>query len=524
MTGGSSFVQVLTKLQFRECTCHSVTDMHRGHLLWGIQLVATGVQLGNAFFLTILPMVIKERYVNATSQSDSNLSRKDDGWQVSVSSFFMTYRVLNQLVPILPGLFLAWLGDTGWRKSLIALPLLGLTLSRLVVLFMLILNWPLKVLWVEVVLTGLCGGSTVFWSGVMTLLSLSSTGRDRSKLLMRAEFISGLSGVVGSLTAGHLYDFCSSTLRPGVVTLLLCFLLHASCMLYVIFFLQRYIPTQVGALCDNQTPNKANDEPTCDHPRKFGNIILLWLSGVLYNAVDSSTRNILVLFQLMEPLHWNVIQVGYGNASGFLIALSSFLSSVVLSRWLSDRSLITIGLLSNAAGMLPMAFATTTYMFVIARALTLFSLMPVPFICSLLSQQVHGSSYSKLLISLQLSLKISSAGTNLLYAKIYKETFNWFPGLVLVLSSLISTLAIIPIRYPECIMCTNTHSSIPKMIVLYPTLPGYYHKSKVPNSRPGGQIRPVACFYVTRGGKSCVSTSMIFFPHLYQNFKLSCDK
>ncbi|XP_077398516.1 solute carrier family 46 member 2-like isoform X2 [Vanacampus margaritifer] len=170
------------------------------------------------------------------------------------------------------------------------------------------------------------------------------------------------------------------------------------------------------------------------------------MSGLLYNAIDSSTRNVLVLFQLMEPLHWSVTQVSYGNASGFLITLSSFLSSVVLSRWLSDCSLITIGLLSNAASMLPMAFATTTYMFFIARVLALFSLMPVPLIYSLLSQQVHGSSYSKVLIALQLSLKISSAGTNLLYAKIYQETLSWFPGFVLILSGLISIVAIIPIR------------------------------------------------------------------------------
>uniref|UniRef100_A0A3Q2Z0L5 Solute carrier family 46 member 2 n=1 Tax=Hippocampus comes TaxID=109280 RepID=A0A3Q2Z0L5_HIPCM len=416
--------------------------MHRDHLLWSIQLVAAGVQLGNAFFLTVLPMVMKERYVNATSQSDTNLSRLEDSWQVSVSSFFMTYRVLSQLVPILPGFFVAWLGDMGWRKSLIMLPLLGLMLSRLVVLFMLILDWPVKILWVEVIITALCGGSTVFWSGIMTLLSLGSTSQDRSKVLMRAELISGLSGVVGCMTAGHLYNVSSTNLRPGVVTLLICVLFHGSCMIYVIFFLQ----ASAGALCDNKTLMKANDDTTCDHPHKVVNIILLWMSGLLYNAVDSSTRNILVLFQLMEPLHWNVTQVSYGNASGFLITISSFLSSVILSRWLSDSSLITIGLLSNAAGMLPMAFATTTYMFFIARVLALFSLMPVPLICSLLSQQVHGSSYSKVLISLQLSLKLSSAGTNLLYAKIYQLTFSWFPGFVLILTSLISIVAIIPIR------------------------------------------------------------------------------
>ncbi|XP_049608382.1 solute carrier family 46 member 2-like [Syngnathus scovelli] len=415
--------------------------MHRDRtLVWSIQLVATAVQLGNAFFLTVLPMVVKERYVNATSQSITNQSCLEESWQVSVSNFFMTYRVLSQLVPILPGLFLAWLGDMGWRKSLITFPLLGLMLSRLVVLLMLMLDWPLQILWMEVIITGLCGGSAVFWSGIMTLLSLSSTEEDRSKLLMRAELLSGLSGVVGCMTAGHLYNISSPTLRPGVVTLLLCFLLHASSMLYVIFFLQ------ARALCDNRTSSKANDDTARDRSHKVINIALLWVSGLLYNAVDSSTRNILVLFQLMEPLHWNVTQMSYGNASGFLITLSSFLSSIILSRWLSDSSLITIGLLSNAASMLPMAFATTAYMFFIARALALFSLMPVPLICSLLSQQVHSSSYSKVLISLQLSLKMSSAGTNLLYAKIYQETLTWFPGFVLILSSLISIVAIIPIR------------------------------------------------------------------------------
>nr|XP_057908603.1 thymic stromal cotransporter homolog [Doryrhamphus excisus] len=408
--------------------------MHCDHSLWGIQLVATGVQLGNSFFLTVLPIVVKERYIIA-----SNSTKMEDNWQISVSSFFMTYRVLCQLVPILPGFFLAWLGDMGWRKSPIAVPLLGLILSRLVLLLMLILDWPLEVLWVEVIITALCGGSTVFWSGIMTLLSLSSTGQDRSKLLMRAELINGISGVVGCMTGGHLYDLSSPTLKPGAITLLVCLLLHAFCMVYIIFFLQ------VKALCDTESLQKLSNASPSSHPH-VANIVLLWVAGILYNAVDSSTRNILVLFQLMEPLHWNVTQVGYGNAAGFLVMLSSFLSTVILSRWFSDRTLITIGLISNAAGMLLMAFVTTTYMFFLARALTLFSLMPVVLICSQLSQQVHSSSYGKVLTSLQISLKVSSAGSNLLYAKIYQQTLGWFPGFVLMLSSIMSTLTIVPIR------------------------------------------------------------------------------
>ncbi|XP_061759094.1 solute carrier family 46 member 2 isoform X1 [Nerophis ophidion] len=420
---------------FGECRYLTVITMHAGCSLWGIQLVATGVQLGNSFFLTVLPMVLRERHMAAT-----NSTQTEDGWRVSVSGFFVTYRVLSQLVPVLPGLLLAWLGDAGWRRSLVVVPLLGLLLSRLAMLLMLVLDWPLQVLWVEVVLTGLCGGSTVFCSGIMTLLSLSSAGQDRSKLLMRVELISGLSGVVGCMTAGHLYDVCGPTLRPGVLILMLCLLLHALCLFYILLFLQ------VGEWHDKELEPTLNRSSPSTRPHKVVDIALLWVAGMVYNAVDSSTRNILVLFQLMDPLHWNVTQVGYGNASGFLVTLSSFLSTVILSRWFNDRTLITLGLVSNAAGMLLMAFVTTTYTFFLARALTLFSLMPVALISSLLSQQVHVSSYSKVLTLLQLSLKVSSAGSNLLYAKIYQQTFTWFPGLVLIVSSILSIVAIVPIR------------------------------------------------------------------------------
>ncbi|GLD45593.1 deoxyribonuclease gamma-like protein [Lates japonicus] len=272
-----------------------------------------------------------------------------DSWQTTMSNFYMTYKILSQLIPILPGLFLARLGDRGWRKMPIVVPLIGLILSRLVMLLMLTLDWPLEVLWVEVTLKGLCGGFVVFWGGSMTLLSLSSAEQDRSKLMMTAELTNGIAGVVGCVASGHLFDFTTVSLRPGVMTMVVCLLLFAFCVLYTIFFLE----------------------------------------------------------------------VGYGNASGFLIVLSSFLSAMVMSRWVSELTLITIGLLSYTAGIFFMTSVTTTYMFYIGIVLT----------------------------SLQLSLKVSSAGYSLLYIKIYQHTLNWFPGLVFIISGIITTVAIIPISY-----------------------------------------------------------------------------
>lgn len=62
-------------------------------------------------------------------------------------------------------------------------------------------------------------------------------------------------------------------------------------------------------------------------------------------------------------------QVGYGDASGFLVIVSSFLSAMVLSRWVSDLTLITIGMLSHSASLFLMAFVTKTYMFYIGKTI-----------------------------------------------------------------------------------------------------------------------------------------------------------
>lgn len=42
---------------------------------------------------------------------------------------------------------------------------------------------------------------------------------------------------------------------------------------------------------------------------QVANIVLLWLAVVLYGAAVSASKSILVLFELMGPLHWDITQV-----------------------------------------------------------------------------------------------------------------------------------------------------------------------------------------------------------------------
>lgn len=61
------------------------------------------------------------------------------------------------------------------------------------------------------------------------------------------------------------------------------------------------------------------------------------------------------------------LQVGYGNAAGSAIFLTSFLGVMVFRRCFSDVSLILIGMLSFASGIYVMSFVTATYMFYIGK-------------------------------------------------------------------------------------------------------------------------------------------------------------
>lgn len=62
------------------------------------------------------------------------------------------------------------------------------------------------------------------------------------------------------------------------------------------------------------------------------------------------------------------VQVGYGNAAGSAIFLTSFLGVFVFRRCVSDVTLILIGMLSFASGIYFMSFVTATYMFYLGKS------------------------------------------------------------------------------------------------------------------------------------------------------------
>uniref|UniRef100_A0A452UZI1 Solute carrier family 46 member 2 n=1 Tax=Ursus maritimus TaxID=29073 RepID=A0A452UZI1_URSMA len=402
----------------------------------------------------------------SAAASPSPRGALEDQQQRAISNFYIVYNLVVGLTPLLSAYGLGWLSDRYHRKISICVALLGFLLSRLGLLLKVLLDWPVEVLYGAAALTGLCGGFSAFWSGVMALGSLGSSEGRRSVRLILIDLTLGLAGFCGSMASGHLFKQMTGHSGQGLV-LTAC---SVSCATFALFYslLVLKVPESMagpgkalpavdmvsGTVGTYRAldPDQLDKQSVVGHPLSPGKaqpprtiIALLFLGAIIYDLAVVGTVDVMPLFMLREPLSWNQVQVGYGMAAGYTIFITSFLGVLVFSRCFQDTTMIMIGMVSFGSGALLLAFVKETYMFYIARAVMLFALIPVTTIRSAMSKLIKGSSYGKVFVILQLSLALTGVVTSTVYNKIYQLTMEKFIGTCFALSSFLSFLAIIPI-------------------------------------------------------------------------------
>uniref|UniRef100_A0A6J0TKK5 Solute carrier family 46 member 2 n=1 Tax=Pogona vitticeps TaxID=103695 RepID=A0A6J0TKK5_9SAUR len=422
-----------------------------------IEPVVGAAQLASSFYDTGLLLVVKNYYNQTYVANSSEVVQ-----QKAISNFYIIYKLVDSLTPLVSAYGLAKLGDLKNRKISICVPLAGYLLSRILLLLLILLGWPIEVMYGAAVVHGLTGGFTTYWASVMALGSQASSESRRSLRLILIEFIYGLAGFVGSIASGHLFVSFHLTYRHGTILVSLSVALYAFCLAYSLLVLKVPKPGS-SYLADSTTdvdhPDKlaADDaEPVLHEARQhppvvsFKLIVMMFVGAVIYDITVTGAMDVLPLFLIKKPLSWGPEYIGYANAAGYMIFITSFLGVFLFSRFLRDTTMIMIGIVSFSAGILIMAFVQQTYLFYIARAVMLFALIPLPTIRSLLSKHVEGSSYGKVFVLLQLSLVIAGAVTSTVYNKIYQKTLDWFSGFCFLLSCGIGCLSLIPISIVAC--------------------------------------------------------------------------
>ncbi|XP_037980061.1 thymic stromal cotransporter homolog isoform X1 [Motacilla alba alba] len=425
-----------------------------------IEPVVAGSQVASAFYDTALLLVVKNYYNQTNSTAPSHVL--EDAQQKAVSNFYIIYNLVLGLSPLVSAYGLSKLGDRIHRKIPICFPLLGYLGSKTLLLLLILLGWPVEVMYGAAAFNGLTGGFTTFWAGIMALGSLGSSESKRSLRLIIIELVYGLAGFLGSMASGYLFVGFSDRYREGTVLVCCSIACYAFCLLYSIFVLTVPKPAascpakaksaeEVGGQLPEAVVARSSQPSessifTPVSPSKFI-IILLFVAAILYDLAVVGAMNVLPLFLLREPLSWNAVEIGHGNAAGYVIFITSFLGVLVFSRYLRDITMIMIGVASFSAGILIMAFVQWTFLFYIARAVMLFALIPLPTIRSMLSKHVEGSSYGKVFALLQLSLVTTGVVTSTVYNKIYQNTLDWYSGFCFILSFLVGCLSLLPLSF-----------------------------------------------------------------------------
>ncbi|XP_063152762.1 solute carrier family 46 member 2 [Candoia aspera] len=421
-----------------------------------IEPLVAGAQLASAFYDTGLLLVVKN-YYNQTNSS--SVHSGEEAQQKAISDFYIIYNLVDGLTPLISAYGLARLGDKKNRKISIGVPLAGYLLSRFLLLLLILLAWPIEVMYGAAVLHGLTGGFTTYWASIMALASQGSSESRRSLRLINIELIYGIAGFVGSIASGHLFVTFHLSYQHGMVLISCSVALYALCIIYSLLVLQVPKPGVRDPAASTHVvqpdSNSADDGDFTFHRlERFPHlgsskpiIAMLFVGAILYDLAVAGAMSVLPLFFLKKPLSWGPEYVGYANAAGYLIFITSFLGVFVFSKFLRDTTMIMIGIVSFSAGILIMAFVRWTYLFYIARAVMLFALIPMPTIRSLLSKHVEGSSYGKVFVLLQLSLVITGVVTSTAYNKIYQKTLGWFSGFCFLLSCGISCLSLFPISF-----------------------------------------------------------------------------
>lgn len=440
-----------------------------------VEPVVTGAQLASSFYDTGLLMVAKN-YFNRSNSSAVRLT--DEEQQIAISNFYIINNLLFGLCPLASAFVLAWLGDRKHHKITICVPLFGYLVSRMFLLLVILLDWPIEVMYGSAALNGLTGGFTTYWAGIMALGSLNSSGRGRSRRLIIIELVYGLAGFIGSLASGHIFVHFNVSYHHGTVLVSCSLAFYLICVIYSIFVLK--VPNEGGGGNGNSAPNQANgganrrpwaeptertrlldgaperttslirDETQLMVPPSKAIIALFFTSAVLYELAVAGAVDVLPLFLINKPLQWGPVYIGYSSAAGYMIFITSFLGVFIFSRCLRDTTMIMIGMVSFSAGVFIMAFVRWDFLYFVARAVMLFSIIPHPTIRSSLSKQVKGSSYGKIFVMLQLSLTISGVITSTAYNKIYQATLEWFSGFCFLLSFALGIISIIPISIIAC--------------------------------------------------------------------------
>lgn len=280
------------------------------------------------------------------------------------------YSELFSMIPsLLVTLVLVTYSDQRGRKVTIILPLIGSLVYCTCFLVVSIFELNLYLLVAASILSSLFGGIGTILGGCFSYVAdLFEDGKQKMLRMAGLDMMLGLLSGVALISTGYFIN--SAGFNWPFFTAAMFHLLN---LVYAVFILEesRVIDSVAYGETNTHTLKKLTlgiySLFVQGSRRRNYLLVLLIIIFCSFSFVNFGGLNLFMLYELNEPLCWNEILIGYGSALSTAVFAVSFVGVYVLSRCLSDTTIIFIGILSVFIGFVMMTFIKTTLLMFLGK-------------------------------------------------------------------------------------------------------------------------------------------------------------
>ncbi|MCI4388206.1 hypothetical protein PGIGA_G00083040 [Pangasianodon gigas] len=377
--------------------------------------------------------------IDASSQcgtNSSNHSSQHDEVQKAASLFSMYSELFSMIPNLLVTLTLVAYSDQRGRKITIILPLIGSLVYCLCFLAVSFFELNLYLLIAASIFSSLFGGIGTILGGCFSYVAdLYDDGKQKMLRMAGLDMMLGLLSGVALISTGYFIHAAGFNWPFFTAAMF-----HLLNLVYVVFILEESMVIDSVAFAETNTrtlqklPLRIYSLFAQGSRRRNCLLILLIIIFCSFSFGNFGGLSLVTLYELNEPLCWNEILIGYGSALSTAVFAVSFVGVYVLSRCLSDTTIIFIGMLSVFVGLVMMAFVKTTLLMFLVRIPMLLAIMPFPVMRSMLSKAVSKTEQGALFACVSAIDNLTTTAATAAFNSIYAATVAWFPGFAFLLA------------------------------------------------------------------------------------------
>lgn len=341
-----------------------------------------------------------------------------------------------------------WTDKTGRRKPALIAPAIGTLLQTIVVLMIMYFEWPLYVLFVGSAISGFSGFLTTLMLASMSYIADTTEKMGLAFRLAIIQMLVFMGGVLSRLTSGlwiHRFGFIAPTWL-----ILAC---HVASALWVIFLVPENPERAINV--KNKFFDFKNLKTLVDVFRKKReggrkSLLLLVFTGAIITLTTQGLGGVTALFVMRSPLCFSPKLVGYFLAYRmFISGLGGAIGVKLLRRFFSEMATSGISIVCQMGEMVLLAFATRTWLVFLAPMLGFFKTTVTPVFAGIMSRIVGADEQGSLFCAYGIFSVISQFLGAMLFNNVYLttlgHTFNAFVFL------LCAAVKIIPLCFLWCI-------------------------------------------------------------------------